>query len=575
MAVRAYNGTSDRTVLTGGGLGAAINADFTLIAVVKPQSTGGPNPIIALESTTSCMAALCFAGSNLQLYSDTDDTFAFVGLTTTSYWILAVTHASGTNKPRFHAMPFGGSWTHIDGAATIVNKTASVSVVRLGSMNLFNGAVIDYGAFNGATAGFVPSALSDLAIEAVGTALTTQSIATAGATGLFDLNQASTATAVTDLEGTSTQSSQVGTTVVTGDDPPGWVFGLSGGGATATPIAFPRNPLAEMYAQDGAQRARLIALVRQQRFPSFAATTYTITPSGLLTPTGALAKSTQKALTGGITPSGAPAKLVSKALSGAITPTGTLAKVASKALSGGVTPTGALVKLVAKALAGAVTPTGALVKLVAKALAGAVTPTGALGLVRVILRTFSGAVTPSGALAKLAGKSLGGTTTPSGTVAKQGKKALAGSTTPAGALAKLVSKPLSGAVTPAGALALTRVILRSFAGAITPSGSVKRQTSKQLAATATPSGSLQRSTSKHVAGSITPTGALAKRITRTLIGAIHPAGALASQVGAAIWTLLRLRSWDHRAITTRLRDHRAVSTEMHDHQADDINPSEH
>lgn len=236
MAVRSYNGTSDETVMSGGSIGAGVNADYTLMAVVKPNGTGGPSPLIALESTTQTLAALCYAGSNLQLYADADDTFAFVGVDTTHYWIFAVTHVSGTNKPRFHAMPFGGSWTHIDGAATITNKTASVSVVRIGSMHLFGGAVVDYGSFNGATVAYLPSALGDLAVEAVGTALTTQSIFNAGAGSLFDLNQASTATAVSDLAGTSTQSSQSGTTVVTGDDPPGWVFGLSG------PVVVPVYP---------------------------------------------------------------------------------------------------------------------------------------------------------------------------------------------------------------------------------------------------------------------------------------------------------------------------------------------
>jgi hypothetical protein len=235
MAVREYDGVDDVTVMSGGTIGAAVNAGFTLFSVAKPLGTGGPNPMISLESSTQVLAALCYAGSNLQLYSDADDTFAFVGVDTTHYWVFAVSHASGTNKPRFHAMPFGGSWTHADGAATTTNKTSSVTVVRIGSQRLFNGAVTQFGNFRGATVGFVPSALSDLAIEAVGTALTTQSIATAGAATLLDLNQASTATAVADLVGTSSQSSQNQTTVVTGDDPPGWVFGLSGVAAKAPP----------------------------------------------------------------------------------------------------------------------------------------------------------------------------------------------------------------------------------------------------------------------------------------------------------------------------------------------------
>jgi hypothetical protein len=333
-------------------------------------------------------------------------------------------------------------------------------------------------------------------------------------------------------------------------DPAGWSWG------TTSVFAFPRNPLAEMYAAGGPQRAQMLALIRPQLAGQLG-TTFTITPSGVIVPTGSAAKQ------------------ASKPLGGSTAPAGALGKQAAKPLSGATTPTGALAKLVSKPFGGAMAPTGTLAKLISKPFGGAMTPTGALGLVRVILRTFTGAITPTGTLAKQDQKPLAGATTPSGAIAKRDNKALTGAITPTGGLAKLVSKPFAGALTPSGALGLVRVILRTFTGAITPTGALTRRPAKQLAATTTPSGSLQRSTSKHVAGAITPTGALAKQIARRLVGAIAPAGTVARQVGAAIWTLLRLRSWDHRAVISRRSEHRAVDTEMRDHQADDINPSEH
>ena len=58
----------------------------------------------------------------------------------------------------------------------------------------------------------------------------TQQLADLGAVALWDFNQASTATALTDLVGTANQTAISGTSVVTTDDPTGWTFGLSGGG---------------------------------------------------------------------------------------------------------------------------------------------------------------------------------------------------------------------------------------------------------------------------------------------------------------------------------------------------------
>ena len=221
-------------------------------------------------------------------------------------------------------------------------------------------------------------------------------------------------------------------------------------------------------------------------------TTFNITPSGSITPSGALIKQANKSLAGAITPSGALVKLVSKLLSGAITPSGALTtlRVILRTFSGAITPSGALVKQVNKALSSAITPAGALIKQVNKALSGAITPSGALALIKVLLRTFSGSITPTGALSKQASKSL------------------AGAIAPAGALAKSIAKKVVGAITPTGSLATLRVLLRTFTGAITPTGTLKRSTSKTLTGSITPSGALAKSISKLFSGILTLAGSL-------------------------------------------------------------------
>ena len=64
-------------------------------------------------------------------------------------------------------------------------------------------------------------------------------------------------------------------------------------------------------------------------------------------------------------------------LAGSITGTGALVKSTAKAVAGSSTPTGALTRSVAKAITGSITGVGAVAKSTAKALAGSVTPTGA------------------------------------------------------------------------------------------------------------------------------------------------------------------------------------------------------
>jgi hypothetical protein len=165
-----------------------------------------------------------------------------------------------------------------------------------------------------------------------------------------------------------------------------------------------------------------------------AATTYTITPSGLLVPVGALANSTSKALAGSVTPSGAAAKLADKAASGSIGSAGAIVHQANKGLSGTLAPSGAATKAVSARYSGALTPTGALT------------------LIRAILMTVSGAITPAGALVRTVGKGVTGTLPSVGAIVKDTAAVLRGSITPTGALGKLIGKFWSGLVGLVGSL---------------------------------------------------------------------------------------------------------------------------
>lgn len=87
----------------------------------------------------------------------------------------------------------------------------------------------------------------------------------------------------------------------------------------------------------------------------------TITPSGTITPAGALTRRAGKTLTGTVAPAGTVARRAAKLLAGALAPAGTIAKAAGKTLAGTVTPAGTVGKAIGKRLAGTITPAGTLV----------------------------------------------------------------------------------------------------------------------------------------------------------------------------------------------------------------------
>lgn len=238
-------------------------------------------------------------------------------------------------------------------------------------------------------------------------------------------------------------------------------------------------------------------------------TTFTVDLAGTVTPTGALAKQTNKAVAGQVSPSGALTKQVSKLLAGAISPSGLLANVAQKALSGTITPAGALsnVKVAVLSVAGQITPAGALALLTSKIVGGTLTPSGAL--TKEVRKPLGGAITPAGALAqvRVAVLSVAGAITPTGMLSRLVQKALAGTTTPAGALTKRTDKTFAGSVAPAGIVSNVKTAFVSLAGQITPTGALGPWlVRKALAGSSTPAGILSRLVSKALSGSVAPTG---------------------------------------------------------------------
>ncbi len=229
MAVREFNGSSDRIVVDDGIVGQLANGPFTLLVLVKPTTLNSGESYISAVNGSNWVAALqdnAGGGGQLALSDDNEFVTATVGETASDWQILAVTCAGPGNAPRFHRKQLGtGSWTHQDSGSTFTGNTIDAATMEFASTN--NGAFSSFKDCRLAVGAVWVSALSDGQLEGIDTAKTTRSIFDLAPASLWDFNQAAVGTAVKDLMGNgANETTRSGTTVIAGDDPPGWTFGL-------------------------------------------------------------------------------------------------------------------------------------------------------------------------------------------------------------------------------------------------------------------------------------------------------------------------------------------------------------
>lgn len=235
MAVREFNGTADRVISPLGG--GDLTGGWTVATLLKRLSDFTASQEILCTADARNVRQLAFTlGTNWLAYwsdqtSESTSTNPTTVLVADGWCLVAMCKVAGANHVRFHKLPLGGAWTHIDGGVNIVNLASAAGTVSGGKITagampgggeaLFHRRAVD-AIWNGV-------ALSDLQIEALATNLRTldwYNSAAGPPAALRDFNQASVATPVADLIGGSGESSVVGTTVVTTDDPPGWTFGV-------------------------------------------------------------------------------------------------------------------------------------------------------------------------------------------------------------------------------------------------------------------------------------------------------------------------------------------------------------
>lgn len=238
MAVRVFNGTSDNLVCSPGAVASMTYGTFAFLTKQTASRTLEVNSF-ALQSTSPtdlrCVAATTGTGTLRGVFfndADYDDTSGVASAL--NQWCLWVFRkGTGSTTGRWSCYNYNTTtWTHFN---TIDTSLADFPAIGgTGQISFYDGD--QYPPIKiAARAAWVNNvkwsadSTGDAQIEAAGLEDALSNWVTAAPDLLHAFNQASTATAVTDLIGDSDETSITGTSVDTGDDPPGFSFDLSGG----------------------------------------------------------------------------------------------------------------------------------------------------------------------------------------------------------------------------------------------------------------------------------------------------------------------------------------------------------
>lgn len=317
---RTFNGTSDKLDMTPGAAAVTMGG-LTLVAIGKRNSTG-QNPLIAaydgsanerwnlkIESNANGNHLTCGNGA-----ADAFTTNASMLLTNADGWFLAaVSKTTGTVAPRFHLYKYGtDTAAHVNSADTLTDGTALAAGQRI---NIgFSQRWTEWYGGDIAVAGIFPAALSDSQIESL--AFSLQAWYSMKPLAMWVLDQSVVTQKVVDQAGGgANETARTGTTVSTNSVS---VFGYG-------------HPVQRVLSA-----------------PAGGGTTFTDTPAGTITLSGALSGTWSQSVTpsGIITLSGSRVESNSTAYSpsGIVTLSGTAADSFSTAYaaSGTVTLSGAL-----------------------------------------------------------------------------------------------------------------------------------------------------------------------------------------------------------------------------------------
>jgi hypothetical protein len=238
MTVREFNGTSDELVTS---IGAASDMTYGTAAMLLKFSTlSGFREFCMIHSASNTYVANPIGLSDFSAwqvdYNNGGADFATSApIPGTGIWILVIARKpAGSSTPRLSMYNYStGAWTHGDGSGAVGDGTAPgtdafIRFSYLGSSLFFGGRVAARALWSNSLPWAATSA-GDTAIETSGLNFSAYNWKQNSPTLFHLFNQSDTSTPVSDLStaGTATQTSISGTTVITGDDPPGFSFSLT------------------------------------------------------------------------------------------------------------------------------------------------------------------------------------------------------------------------------------------------------------------------------------------------------------------------------------------------------------
>jgi hypothetical protein len=220
---RFFNGGTAADYITcSPGNAPAVQGPITIAVLAHPSTSAFTGWIVQGMTASGVWSILCDAGV---MFVENDFTAGSPAHGTGWCWYVA-TKATGSVIPRWHVhdLTAGTAWTHTNASGTVPNNAGPITSIRVGSSaagtaaQTFRGRLAAVAAWN--------SALSDVAVEAACT-LAASDLAVSSPAWAVLLNQASTATSVTDITGGGGNQSALNGTAVDADEPPGWSYSLT------------------------------------------------------------------------------------------------------------------------------------------------------------------------------------------------------------------------------------------------------------------------------------------------------------------------------------------------------------
>lgn len=221
---RSFNGgTAADRITFSVGAGPTTQGPITMAALVKSTSAGADQWILDADNGSFVKWGMLFSSGHTFIETDGSGGPAY----TANDWLwVVVTKATGSATPRWHIkdVTTSGAWSHTNGGGNVGNVGTGATEIILGGQ--FTGGAST--TFRGeiAVAAAWQSELSDGSVEAACT-LAAADLLAASPGWMIRLNQASTATSVTDDTGGGGNQASISGTAVGASDPPGFNYSLT------------------------------------------------------------------------------------------------------------------------------------------------------------------------------------------------------------------------------------------------------------------------------------------------------------------------------------------------------------